>query len=135
MMQDVRDGKFMVIAGQDKIIRLINMLTFMLSDRLAGRSQETADMAFIVAHLLSASGDSTVRVWDMPTGRCLPWMKFSTLAMTMTRASSCELRRPTERASTCSSTSRSTRACTFVYVPRAHGRQQPPGQPVGTRHQ
>ena len=94
MMQGVRDGKFVVIAAQDKIIRLINMLTFMLSHRLVDHSQEVTDVASIVAHLLSASRDCVGHAM----GRCLSWMKFSTPVLTMTRTSFCEWRMPTEEA-------------------------------------
>eukprot|EP01034_Spumella_vulgaris_P032453 gene32453-40053_t len=85
MMQGFRDGNFVAIAGQDRVIRVFDMLTFKLSRRFAGHSQEITDMAFTPdgRRLLSSSGDSTVRVWDMPTGRCLSWMKFATPVLTM----------------------------------------------------
>jgi WD40 repeat protein len=34
--------------------------------------------------LLSSALDSTVRVWDLPTGRCLSWLLFDSPVQSMT---------------------------------------------------
>ena len=34
--------------------------------------------------LLSSAEDCTIRVWDIPTGRCLNWLRFSAPVISMT---------------------------------------------------
>lgn len=73
-----RDGGFVALLGQDRVVRVYDMASRKLSRRFDGHSREVTDVAFTPdgRRLLTASLDGTVRVWDMPTGRCLSWMKF-----------------------------------------------------------
>jgi len=80
-MQGFLEGDFVCTVGQDRIIRVFDVATMKLCRRFdgnSGHSRAISDVSFTPdgRRLLSASLDSTVRVWDMPTSRCLSWMKF-----------------------------------------------------------
>jgi len=52
--------------------------SFKLSRRFEGHGREVTDIAFTPdgRRIITSSLDATVRVYDMPTGRCLSWMSF-----------------------------------------------------------
>ena len=79
MLVGLRDAGFAAVASQDRVVRVYDMATCKLARRFSGHSREISDMAFTPdgRRLLTSSADSTVRVWDMPTGRCLTWLSFS----------------------------------------------------------
>ena len=74
-----RDGNFVAVVGQDKVIRLYDIASFKISRRFAGHIREITDVGFSPdgRRLISSSLDSTLRVWDIPTGRCLSWVSFT----------------------------------------------------------
>lgn len=87
LMQGFRDANFFAVAGQDRVIRLYDMNTFKLSRRFAGgHTREITDLAFSPdgRRLLSSALDNTLRVWDLPTGRCLNWLRFDSAIQSMT---------------------------------------------------
>ena len=70
-MEGFRDAGFVAIAGQDRVIRVYDINTRKLCRRFAGHSREITDMAFSPdgRRFYSSSLDSSVRVYDMPTGK------------------------------------------------------------------
>ena len=92
MLIGLRDSGFIAVASQDRIIRVFDMTTYKLTRRFNGHSREITDMAFTPdgRRLLSSSSDSTIRVWDMPTGRCLTWLLFSSPILSLAIALSGE---------------------------------------------
>lgn len=78
-LEGFRDASFVAVAAQDHTIRVFDAQTFKLARRFSkGHSRAVTDMSFSAdaRRLLSSSADGTVRVWDLPTGRCLSWMSF-----------------------------------------------------------
>eukprot|EP00605_Chrysophyceae_sp_TOSAG23-4_P002689 GSChrysophyteH1.ASY1.ANO1.2966.1 assembled CDS len=92
LMVGMRDAGFAAVASQDRVIRVYDMTTYKLARRFDGHSREVSDLAFTpdACRLLSASADSTVRVWDMPTGRCLTWLRFGAPVLSLAVALSGE---------------------------------------------
>jgi U3 small nucleolar RNA-associated protein 21 len=81
-MEPFREGDLVCVVGQDRMIRLYDLSSKKLCRRFdgkSGHSRAISDICFTPdgRRLLSASYDATVRVWDLPTSRCLSWMKFS----------------------------------------------------------
>ncbi len=86
LMQGFRDANFFAVAGQDRVIRVYDINTYKLSRRYAnGHSREITDLAFSPdgRRLLSSALDCTLRVWDLPTGRCLNWLRFDSPIQSM----------------------------------------------------
>lgn len=82
----------MAVASQDRVVRVYDISTYKLSRRFSGHSREISDLAFSPdgRRLLSSSLDRTIRVWDMPTGRCLSWVSFDAPVLSMTMSHSGE---------------------------------------------
>ena len=91
-MVGFRDAGFIAVASQDRVVRIYDLATFKLSRRFEGHSREITDLAFTPdgRRLLTSSADCTVRVWDMPTGRCLSWLSFGSPVLSMAMALSGE---------------------------------------------
>lgn len=85
LMHGFRDSSYVALAGQDRILRVYDISTYKLSRRFDGHSREITDLAFTPdgRQLLSSSVDSTLRVWDLATGRCLSWLLFDSPILTM----------------------------------------------------
>jgi U3 small nucleolar RNA-associated protein 21 len=80
-MEAFKEGDFVCTVGQDRMMRLFDVSSRKLCRRFdgaKGHGRAITDMAFTpdCRRLLSCSLDCTVRVWDIPTSRCLSWMKF-----------------------------------------------------------
>ena len=80
-MEAFREGDLVCVVGQDRVMRLYDLASKKLCRRFDGKlghQRAISDICFTPdgRRLLSASLDSTVRVWDLPTSRCLSWMKF-----------------------------------------------------------
>lgn len=71
---------------------MYDISTHKISRRFSGHSREISDLAFSPdgRRLLSSSLDSTIRVWDMPTGRCLSWLSFEAPVLSMAMSHSGE---------------------------------------------
>lgn len=87
-----RDGNLVAIASQDRVIRVYDMTTYQLCRRFVGFAREITDMAFTPdgRKIIASSLDNTVRVWDVPTGRCLSWIVFDTPVLSLTMSLSGE---------------------------------------------
>jgi U3 small nucleolar RNA-associated protein 21 len=85
-LEGFRDAGFVAICGQDRITRIFDISTKKLCRRFVGHSREITDMAFSPdgRRFFTSSMDATVRVYDIPTGRCLSWMKFDAPVMSIT---------------------------------------------------
>lgn len=82
-----RDAGFVAVAGQDRTVRMFDTSSRKLIRRFVdGHSRQVTDMAFTPdgRRLLSSSLDATVRVWDIPTGRCLSWLSFDAPVLSLT---------------------------------------------------
>ena len=80
-LEGFKEGGFVCTVGQDRMMRLFDVSSRKLCRRFDGASGHTraiTDVAYTpdCRRLISASLDCTVRVWDIPTSRCLSWMKF-----------------------------------------------------------
>ena len=92
MMQGFQDGAFVAVASQDRVVRVYDIFTHKISRRFEGHAREISDLSFSPdgRRLLSSSLDKTVRVWDMPTGRCLSWLSFESPVLSMAMSHSGE---------------------------------------------
>ena len=84
-MVPYRDGSFVALVGEDRIVRVYDLCSRKLSRRFAGHDKLISDVAFSPdgRRLVTGSHDCTVRVWDMPTGRCLSWMQFESAVLSL----------------------------------------------------
>ena len=82
----------MAVASQDRVVRVYDIVTYKLSRRFSGHTREISDLAFSPdgRRLLSSSLDGTMRIWDMPTGRCLSWLTFDAPVLSMAMSHSGE---------------------------------------------
>ncbi|CAI5719155.1 unnamed protein product [Hyaloperonospora brassicae] len=73
-----RDSNLLCVACDDQILRLFDVTTYKLVRRFAGHSHGVTDMTFSsdARWLFSSSADASLRVWDIPTGKCVDWMRF-----------------------------------------------------------
>jgi U3 small nucleolar RNA-associated protein 21 len=88
-----RDAGFVAVVGQDRTIRVFDVSVQKLVRRFVhAHSREITDIAFSPdgRRLLSSSLDCTVRVYDIPSGRCLNWLEFSCPVLSLTLSASGE---------------------------------------------
>ncbi|KAL3664877.1 hypothetical protein V7S43_010055 [Phytophthora oleae] len=73
-----RDSNLLCLACDDQVLRLYDVMTHKLVRRFAGHSHRVTDMTFSsdARWLFSSSADASLRVWDIPTGKCVDWMRF-----------------------------------------------------------
>lgn len=73
-----RDSNLLCVACDDQVLRLYDVTTHKLVRRFVGHSHRVTDMTFSTdaRWLLSSSADASLRVWDIPTGKCVDWMRF-----------------------------------------------------------
>ena len=87
LMVGFKDSGFVAVAAEDNVVRIFDLATFKLSRRFPGDSHSLpiTDMCFAMdgRRLLTSSLDSTVRVWDVPTGRCLAWHSFASSVLSV----------------------------------------------------
>ncbi|KAK1946757.1 WD repeat-containing protein 36 [Phytophthora citrophthora] len=72
------DSNLLCVACDDQVLRLYDVTTHKLVRRFAGHSHRVTDMTFSsdARWLFSSSADASLRVWDIPTGKCVDWMRF-----------------------------------------------------------
>ncbi|KAL4123846.1 hypothetical protein PRIC2_009692 [Phytophthora ramorum] len=73
-----RDSNLLCVACDDQVLRLFDVVTRKLVRRFAGHSHRVTDMTFSsdARWLFSSSADASLRVWDIPTGKCVDWLRF-----------------------------------------------------------
>ncbi|GMF40092.1 unnamed protein product [Phytophthora fragariaefolia] len=73
-----RDSNLLCVACDDQVLRLYDVATYKLVRRFAGHSHRVTDMTFSsdARWLFSSSADASLRVWDIPTGKCVDWLRF-----------------------------------------------------------
>ncbi|GLD95882.1 hypothetical protein PINS_up004560 [Pythium insidiosum] len=73
-----RDSHLLAVACDDHVIRVYDVSTRRLVRRFQGHSHRVTDLHFSrdARWLFSSSADATLRVWDMPTAKCIDWVKF-----------------------------------------------------------
>ncbi|CAI5709122.1 unnamed protein product [Peronospora destructor] len=73
-----RNSNLLCVACDDQVLRLFDVATHKLVRRFAGHSHRVTDMTFSsdARWLFSSSADASLRVWDIPTGKCVDWMQF-----------------------------------------------------------
>ncbi len=86
-LQGFREAGFVAVIGQDRVIRVFDISAQRLIRKFShGHSREITDVSFSPdgRRLLSSSLDATVRVWDMPAGRCVSWLAFDAPVLSVT---------------------------------------------------
>ena len=73
-----RDSNLVAVTCDDFVVRVVDVAARRLVRRLAGHANRVLDVAFSPdgRWLVSASLDRSLRVWDLPTGRCIDWLAF-----------------------------------------------------------
>lgn len=73
-----RDSNLLSVACDDQVIRVFDISTKKLVRRFQGHTHRITDMNFSAdaRWLFSSSADASLRVWDLPTGKCVDWIKF-----------------------------------------------------------
>ncbi|RLN46233.1 hypothetical protein BBJ29_007619 [Phytophthora kernoviae] len=73
-----RDSNLLCVACDDQVLRLFDVTTHKLVRRFTGHSHRVTDMTFSsdARWLFSSAADASLRVWDIPTGKCVDWLRF-----------------------------------------------------------
>lgn len=73
-----RDSNLLSVACDDQVLRLYDASTHKLVRRFQGHTHRITDMNFSAdaRWLFSSSADASLRIWDIPTGKCVDWIKF-----------------------------------------------------------
>lgn len=85
-LQGFHDGGFVAVAGQDLSVTVYDVTArTLIRQFVGGHTRQVTDLAFTPdgRRLLSSSLDTCVRVWDLPTGRCISWLSFDAPVLTM----------------------------------------------------
>ena len=81
-----KQSNFIAVASDDFIVRMYDLTTQKLVRRFKGHTHRITDMCF--SHdgrwLLTSALDRSVRVWDLPTGRCIDWIEFEKSVVSLT---------------------------------------------------
>lgn len=77
-MELQRDSNLLCIVCDDHVLRVYDVNTKKLARRFAGHTHRITDVNFSndARWLFSSSADASLRVWDLPTGKCVDWIKF-----------------------------------------------------------
>jgi U3 small nucleolar RNA-associated protein 21 len=73
-----RESGLAALSCEDFSVRIVDVATRRLVRSFVGHSNRITDVAFSSdgRWLVSASLDRSLRVWDLPTSRCIDWMTF-----------------------------------------------------------
>ncbi len=73
-----REAHVVVVACEDLILRVYDMATRKLIRRFTGHTHQVTDVSITpdARWILSSSRDGSVRVWDVPSGKCVDWIQF-----------------------------------------------------------
>jgi U3 small nucleolar RNA-associated protein 21 len=71
-----RESSLLAVVTDDFVIHVFDIDTQVCVRRLHGHTSVITDLTFTAdgRWLVSASGDSSLRVWDLPTGTCVDWV-------------------------------------------------------------
>ena len=78
MLRLHRDSGLLVVTTDDFKALVYDMSTRTLVRRFTGHTNRITDASFTpdARWLLTSSMDSSVRIWDLPTGKCVDWVLF-----------------------------------------------------------
>ena len=74
-----RDSGLAALPCDDFVVRIVDSATRRLVRSFAGHTGRVCDAAFSpdARWCVTASLDSSLRVWDVPSGRCIDWLSFA----------------------------------------------------------
>ena len=78
LMTGFRDAELIAVATMDRRLMIFDVVTRNVMRTFKGHSREITAIKFTPDghRFFSASMDSTLRIWDMVTARCLSWLSF-----------------------------------------------------------
>jgi WD40 repeat protein len=82
LLRGHKESNLLAVSEQDNLQYTIRVYDTMIQQLarifIGGHSAEILDMLFTGdgRRLLSSSRDHTIRIWHLPTGRCLSWLRF-----------------------------------------------------------
>ncbi|CAK5040589.1 unnamed protein product [Aphanomyces euteiches] len=73
-----KDAALVAAACDDFVVRLVDISTHKIVRRLRGHTHVLTDICFSpdARWIVTSSSDASLRVWDLPTGACIDWIKF-----------------------------------------------------------
>uniref|UniRef100_A0A7S2WDF5 Small-subunit processome Utp21 domain-containing protein n=1 Tax=Mucochytrium quahogii TaxID=96639 RepID=A0A7S2WDF5_9STRA len=73
-----RDAGIFAVACDDMQVQVFDVTTRKVIRRFVGHKSRITDMSFSTdaRWLATASTDTSLRIWDLPTARCIDWMEF-----------------------------------------------------------
>lgn len=73
-----RENTLLAVVTDELVIHIFDVDTQVCVRKLYGHTSLITDVSFSgdSRWLASASGDSTMRLWDLPTGQCIDWIKM-----------------------------------------------------------
>ena len=86
LLKGCKDTGFIAVADNKYNLDVFNIYTYERLRRFKnGHSRRVSDIAFSSDRrmLFTASIDTTVRIWDIVSGRCLQWLSFGSAVTTM----------------------------------------------------
>eukprot|EP01130_Rhizamoeba_saxonica_P018231 TRINITY_DN9057_c0_g1_i1.p1 TRINITY_DN9057_c0_g1~~TRINITY_DN9057_c0_g1_i1.p1 ORF type:complete len:883 (-),score=176.62 TRINITY_DN9057_c0_g1_i1:97-2664(-) len=75
-----KESEFLAVTSDDLVIRIYDIVSRKMIRIFKGHKNLITDIAFNgdARWLASADGNSEVRIWDLPSGRCIDWFKMKT---------------------------------------------------------
>ncbi|ETV90828.1 hypothetical protein, variant [Aphanomyces invadans] len=73
-----KESGLLVVACDDFVLRVVDITTRKIVRHLRGHAHQVTDVCFSpdARWLVSSSADGSLRVWDLPTGKCVDFVKF-----------------------------------------------------------
>ncbi|KAF0694285.1 Aste57867_14833 [Aphanomyces stellatus] len=73
-----KESGFVVATCDDFVLRVVDIATRKIVRRLRGHTHVLTDVCFSpdARWLVSSSADGSLRIWDLPTGKCVDYVKF-----------------------------------------------------------
>eukprot|EP00941_MAST-03F_sp_MAST-3F-sp1_P006535 g6535.t1 len=74
-----RDSGLAAVCCDDLVIRIFDIASHRLVRRFSGHTSKITDVVFSNdgRWVISSSANGDMRVWDLPTSRCVDWIRFS----------------------------------------------------------
>lgn len=85
-MTIAKESSLLAVVTDDFVIHVFDIDTQVCVRRLNGHTANITDLCFSSdgRWIVSASGDATVRVWDLPTGNCVDWVIMPSPVVSLT---------------------------------------------------